>query len=182
MESIREKLVVNILKRFLQGHDVPHACDSLLDGALFSSTGSWVPVVDAEPFVYRHVVVEMALLIRCNVSSGGCFAEFCVSLSNVDRVPFQDSFEIGFHPRSKTTPCERDVFLVPRISFLGGVRQPQAIGKGTMLLWVNIIAYASFGKQCCSRLFPKGGCTLGSRKLPSWRVRFSNCLPRRFRR
>ena len=32
VEPIREKLVVNILNRLLQGDDVPLACDLLLDG------------------------------------------------------------------------------------------------------------------------------------------------------
>ena len=50
VEPIREKLVVNILNRFLQGGDVPLACDLLLDAALSSTSGSWVPAVDAEPF------------------------------------------------------------------------------------------------------------------------------------
>ena len=53
VEPIREKLVVNMLNRFLQGDDVPLACDLLLDGAFSSTSGSWVPVVDAEPFLYR---------------------------------------------------------------------------------------------------------------------------------
>ena len=53
VEPIREKLVVNILNRFLQCDDMPLAFDSLLDGAFSSTSGSWVPVVDAEPFLYR---------------------------------------------------------------------------------------------------------------------------------
>ena len=34
--------------------------------------------------------------------SGGCFPEFCKSVSNVDRVPFQNNLEMCFHPCSKT--------------------------------------------------------------------------------
>ena len=53
VEPIREKLVVNILNRFLQSDDMPLACDLLLDSAFSYTSGSWVPVVDAEPFLYR---------------------------------------------------------------------------------------------------------------------------------
>ena len=116
VESIREKLVVDILSRFLQSDDAPLPCKLRLDSTLFSSPRSWIPFVDAEPFLYRrtvgHVVVEVSLLVRCIMFSGGCFAEFGVSLSYVDRVPFQNGFEIFLHPRSKTISYERDVFLV----------------------------------------------------------------------
>ena len=50
VEPIREKLVVNILSRLLQGIDVPCPSDLLLDSALFSTSRSWIPVVDAELF------------------------------------------------------------------------------------------------------------------------------------
>ena len=36
------------------------------------------------------------------MSTGGWFAEFCEGLSNVDRMSFQISVEVCFHPRSKT--------------------------------------------------------------------------------
>ena len=53
VEPTREKLVVNILDRFLLCDDMPLACDLLLDGAFSSTSESWVPVVDAEPFLYK---------------------------------------------------------------------------------------------------------------------------------
>ena len=95
VEPIREKLDVNVFFRFLPSDDVPLAFDLLLDGAFSSTSGSWVPAVNAEPSLYMwtvgHVVAEVILLIRCIVLSGGCFAEFSVNLPNVDRVPFQKS-------------------------------------------------------------------------------------------
>ena len=49
VEPVREELVVNILNRFLQCDDMPLACDLLLN----STSGSLVPVADAEPFLYK---------------------------------------------------------------------------------------------------------------------------------
>ena len=48
VEPVREKLVVNILNRFLQCDDMPLACNLLLKSAISSTSGSWIPVVDAE--------------------------------------------------------------------------------------------------------------------------------------
>ena len=43
LEAIREKLVVNVVRRFLYGNEVPPSCHLLFD----SPTGSRVPIVDA---------------------------------------------------------------------------------------------------------------------------------------
>ena len=53
VEAIREELVVNIFGRLLQGDDMPPSCNSSFEGILFSPTGPWVPVVDAEPLLHR---------------------------------------------------------------------------------------------------------------------------------
>ena len=53
MEPIREKLAVNILNCFLQCDDVPLAYDLPLKSTFFSPWCSWIPVVDAEPFLHR---------------------------------------------------------------------------------------------------------------------------------
>ena len=53
MEPVPEELVVNIFKRLLQGNDVPFRCNLLLDGAFFSTSESWFPIVDAESFLRR---------------------------------------------------------------------------------------------------------------------------------
>ena len=50
VEPVRERLVVNILNRFLQSDGMPLACDVLLNGAFSSMWRSWIPVVDAESF------------------------------------------------------------------------------------------------------------------------------------
>ena len=41
VKLVREKLVVNILNRFLQCGDMPLACDLLLDGSYPFASGSW---------------------------------------------------------------------------------------------------------------------------------------------
>ena len=53
VEPGRQVLVVNILNRFLQCDDMPLACDLLLNSAFPSTSGSWIPVVDAESFLHR---------------------------------------------------------------------------------------------------------------------------------
>ena len=45
VESIREKLMVNIINSFLQCDDVPLPCDLLLKSTFFSTSRSWIPVV-----------------------------------------------------------------------------------------------------------------------------------------
>ena len=115
MEPIREKLVVNILNRFLQGDDVPFSCNLFLDSALSSTPRSWIPVVAAQPFLYGwpvgHAAVEVTFLSRCVVPSDRCFAIFREGLSNIDHVSYQNSAEVCFHPRSKTVLNEGNVFL-----------------------------------------------------------------------
>ena len=46
--AIREKLVVNVVRRLLQGYDMPPSCNLFLEEIFFSTSGSRVPVVDAE--------------------------------------------------------------------------------------------------------------------------------------
>ena len=50
VESIREKLVVDKLNRFLQSDDVPFPCNLLLDSTIFSTPRSRIPVVTDERF------------------------------------------------------------------------------------------------------------------------------------
>ena len=52
VEPVREELVVNVFNRLLQGDDMPFSCNLFLDSAFVSSMGSWIPVVDAQPFLY----------------------------------------------------------------------------------------------------------------------------------
>ena len=53
VEPVREELMINIFNRLLQGNDMPFPCNLLLDSAFFSTSGSWVPIVDAESFLHR---------------------------------------------------------------------------------------------------------------------------------
>ena len=48
VEAIREKLVINVVRRLLQGNDMPPSCNLWFEGIILSLTGSRVPVVDAE--------------------------------------------------------------------------------------------------------------------------------------
>ena len=49
-ESIRKKFKINKINYFLQCYTVPLACDFFPKSTFFSASGSWIPVVDAEPF------------------------------------------------------------------------------------------------------------------------------------
>ena len=53
VEAIREKLVVNVVGRLLQGNDMPPSCDLFLEGIFFSPSVSRVPVVDAESPLHK---------------------------------------------------------------------------------------------------------------------------------
>ena len=53
VEPVREELVVNILNRLLQGDNMPLPCNLFLDSALFSTSRSSIPVVDAQPLLNR---------------------------------------------------------------------------------------------------------------------------------
>ena len=48
VETIREKLVINIFGRLLQGNDMPSSCNLLFEGIFFPPTRSRVPIADAE--------------------------------------------------------------------------------------------------------------------------------------
>ena len=52
VEPVREELVVNVFNRFLQCDDMPLACNWFFNSALSSTSRSWIPVVDAQPFLY----------------------------------------------------------------------------------------------------------------------------------
>ena len=53
VEVIREKLVVNVVTRLLQGNDLPPSCNLFFEGIFFSPSGSRVLVVDAESLLYK---------------------------------------------------------------------------------------------------------------------------------
>ena len=68
VEPTSKNVMVNIFNCFLQRDDVPLACDLFLKSTFFSTSRSWIPVVDAESFLHRrtirHFVVEV-ILLRC---------------------------------------------------------------------------------------------------------------------
>ena len=53
VEPVREEFVVNIFNRFLQCDDVPLACNLFFKSTFISTSGSWIPAVDAELFLYK---------------------------------------------------------------------------------------------------------------------------------
>ena len=92
VEPICQNIMVNIFNCFLQCDDVPLACDLFLNSTFFSTSRSWIPVVDAESLLHRrttrHVVVEAVHLRRCIVSPCGYLAKFCDDLLNIDHMSF----------------------------------------------------------------------------------------------
>ena len=69
VEAIREKLVVDVVRRLLQGNDMPPSCNLFLEGIFFSPTGSRFPVVDAESPLHnrtgRKVFTGTVFVRRC---------------------------------------------------------------------------------------------------------------------
>ena len=74
VEATREKLVVNVVRRFLQGNDMPHSCHLLFEGIFFSLTGSRVPTVDAESPLHNRTG-RKAFTGTVHVRRGSVFRE-----------------------------------------------------------------------------------------------------------
>ena len=55
METIRQELAVKIFN-CLQGDVLPLTCNVFFDGSFFSASRSWVPVANAEPFLFSQAV------------------------------------------------------------------------------------------------------------------------------
>ena len=102
VEAIREKLVVNIFGRLLQGDDMPNSCNLLFKGIFFSPTGSRVPVVDAEPLLHnrtgRKAFTGPVHVRRGSVFSFRCLAKICCSLLNIHHMLDQDFVVAHFDP------------------------------------------------------------------------------------
>ena len=92
VEATREKLVVNLFRRLLQGNDMPTSCSSLFEGIFFSPTVSSVPVVDAESPLHnrtgRRASTRTVHVRRGSVFSFRCLAKLCCSLLNIHRILF----------------------------------------------------------------------------------------------
>ena len=70
VEAIREKLVVNVVRRLLQGSDMPPSCNLFFAGMFFSPSGSRVLDVDAESPLHNRtgskVFTGTVLVRRCS--------------------------------------------------------------------------------------------------------------------
>ena len=102
VEAIREKLVVNVVGRFLQGNDMPPSCNLLFEGIFFSPTGSRVPAVDAESPLHnrtgREAFAGPVHVRRGSVFPFGCLAKLCCSLLNIHHMLDQDFVLAHFDP------------------------------------------------------------------------------------
>ena len=102
VEAIREKLVANIFGRLLQGNDMSPSCNFLFEGIFFSSTGSRVPVVDAEPPLHnrkgRKAFSGTVRVTRGSVFSLICLAKLCCGLLNIHHMLDQDFVVAHFDP------------------------------------------------------------------------------------
>ena len=83
VEAIREKLVVNILGRLLQGNDMPLSCNLLFEGIFFPPTGSRIPVVDAESPLHNRTG-RKAFSGTVHLRSRSGFSCICLAVSDVD--------------------------------------------------------------------------------------------------
>ena len=53
VESFCENVMIHIVRRFLQGNDMPFHRNLFFKCVFFSTSGPRVPVVDAEPLLHR---------------------------------------------------------------------------------------------------------------------------------
>ena len=70
--------------RLLQGDNVPFSCNSFFDSTLFSTSRSWIPVVDAQPPLFGwavgHAVIEEIFSSGWLLPSHSCLTMFCDGL------------------------------------------------------------------------------------------------------
>ena len=71
VEPTSKNIMVDILRCFLQGDDVPPACNLLFEGIFFSTSGPWVPFVDTQTLLHGRTIflVEAVCLSRCIIAS-----------------------------------------------------------------------------------------------------------------
>ena len=104
MEAIRENLVVNVVRRFLQGNDMSPACNLLCEGIFFHEW-SRVPIVDATSPLHnrpgRKVFTRTVLVGRSSMFPFGCLEKFSCSLLNIHHMLNQDLVLAQFDPPSK---------------------------------------------------------------------------------
>ena len=160
VEAIREKLVVNVLRRFLQGNDMPPSCNLLIEGIFFSPTVSRVPVVDAEPLhnrTGRKAFTGTVHVRRGGVFSFRCLAKICCSLLNIHQMLEQDFVVAHFDPWSKKICSWVVKFFVTGQDYLIWKRQHQTLRKGTELTWMNEVAFRPWPqrRQWCLNSLPK---------------------------
>ena len=86
VEACLEELVVNILNCFLQGDDMPLACDLLLNSAFSYTPRPWISVVDAEPFSIQ--VIDWARCCRSGTPETMYRVSFRMPRENMRR-PFE---------------------------------------------------------------------------------------------
>ena len=94
VEAIGEKLVVDVVRRFLEGNDRPPSFNLWFEGIFFSTTESSAPVVDAASPVHnrtgRKAFAGTVHVRRGSVFRFGCLAKLCCSLLNVHHMLDQD--------------------------------------------------------------------------------------------
>ena len=102
VEAIREKFVVDMVRRLLQGNDMPPSCNLLFEGIFCSPKGSSVPVVDAESPLHnrtgRKAFVGTVHVRRGSVFPFGCLAKLCCCLLNIHQMLDRDFVLAHFDP------------------------------------------------------------------------------------
>ena len=102
VEAICEKFVVDVVRRFLQGNDMPRSYNLLFESNFISPTGSRVPVVDVESLLHnrtgRRVLIGTVHVRRGSVFPFGCFAKLCCSLVGVRHMLGKDFVIAQFDP------------------------------------------------------------------------------------
>ena len=172
VESIREKLVVNILGRLLQREDMPLSCKEFFESIFFSPTESSVPVVDAESPVHNRMglaVCSGTVQVRSSsVHSLLCSQSCAVPLSMSTICPTRISSSLTLDLGKNSW---RVGFLVTGKDNLIWERQDQTPRKRTKLTWTNEITFLSWPqrRQWCLNSFPTTCFIMKIRRLTKWR-------------
>ena len=72
------------------------------NGSFFSASTSWVPIVNAKPFLFGQAIgyisVEAVFLVGWKVFPDWCLAKGRIGTLRVDKVASQDGIGIRLHP------------------------------------------------------------------------------------
>ena len=96
VEPTSKNVMVDILRCFLQGDDVPPACNLLFEGTFFSTWGPWVPIVDTQALLHGQTIFFVGAV--CYEKMYHYLAKICDSFLNIHHMMYQGIVRVCFYP------------------------------------------------------------------------------------